>query len=232
MITVKTSLILLAGLLVSTLLRQRSTAVRHWVLAAAIACAAATPLFEMVVPSWDVSLSPAASVRGVIPMRTLAGAATPATVSVTRDARTYDVDAPPPPPPPPPPPAASGQIGAPAPPPPPPPPARERTVSQPEIDPCSQSLVGGCITQPMKIRDVKPIYPASRKGRNVKVELDARIGTDGFVKDVAAVAPADPEFARAAADGVRQWRFTQTRLDGIPVEVRMRVHATFFTVQQ
>jgi hypothetical protein len=42
---------------------------------------------------------------------------------------------------------------------------------------------------------------------------------------------ADAEFASAAAEGVRQWRFTQTRLDGVPVEVRMRVHVTFYTVQ-
>jgi TonB-like protein len=99
------------------------------------------------------------------------------------------------------------------------------------VDPCSQSPVGGCITQPTKIRDVKPIYPPNRKGSNVKLELDTRIGTDGFVKDIRAVAPADAEFASAAAEGVRQWRFTQTRLDGVPVEVRMRVHVTFYTVQ-
>ena len=99
------------------------------------------------------------------------------------------------------------------------------------MDPCSQSPVGGCITPPTKIRDKRPIYPPNRKGSNVKLELDTRIGTDGFVKDIRAVAPADAEFANAAAEGVRQWRFTQTRLDGVPVEVRMRVHVTFYSVQ-
>ena len=151
--------------------------------------------------------------------------------SIEETIHVNDKATPPPPPPPPPAPPASGQIAPPAPPPPPPPPPRERSVSQPEVDPCNQSPVGGCITQPTKIRDVRPIYPPNRKGTNVKLELDARIGTDGFVKDIRAVAPADAEFAKAAADGIRQWRFTQTRLDGIPVEVRMRVHVTFFTVQ-
>jgi hypothetical protein len=51
----KMSLILLVTLAVTTLLRRRSAAVRHWVLAAGIACAAATPLLEIVVPVWGVS---------------------------------------------------------------------------------------------------------------------------------------------------------------------------------
>src|SRR4029077_1594297 len=74
-------------------------------------------------------------------------------------------DAPPPPPPPPPPaPSGSAQIAPPAPPPPPPPPSRDQAVSEPDVDPCSQSPVGGCITQPTKIRDEKPIYPPNRRG--------------------------------------------------------------------
>ena len=87
MITIKVSLILLAGLAVAALLRRRSAAVRHWILAAAIACAAATPLFELVVPSWDVPLSSAASTRGVIPMRTLADAAPPASPHAAPEGR-------------------------------------------------------------------------------------------------------------------------------------------------
>ncbi len=146
---------------------------------------------------------------------------------------TININDTPPPPPPPAPSARSGsaQIAPPAPPPPPQPPSRDRAISEPDVDPCSQSPVGGCITQPAKIHDVKPVYPPNRRGSNVKLELETRIGTDGFVKDVSAVAPADAEFVNAAAEAVRQWRFTQTRLDGVPVEVRMRVHVRFYTVQ-
>src|SRR5207249_6650050 len=48
--------------------------------------------------------------------------------------------------------------GAPAPPRPPP----RQSVSQPDVDPCSQSPVGGCIRPPTKVRHVKPRYPQHR----------------------------------------------------------------------
>jgi len=50
--TLKISLILVAALAASTLLRRRSAAVRHFVLAAALACAAATPFVRIVAPAW------------------------------------------------------------------------------------------------------------------------------------------------------------------------------------
>jgi outer membrane biosynthesis protein TonB len=36
-----------------------------------------------------------------------------------------------------------------------------------------------------------------------------------------------PDFAIAAADAVRQWRFSPTLLNGAPVEVLMTVSVTF-----
>jgi len=106
---------------------------------------------------------------------------------------------------------------------------RRPSADQPEFDPCSQSSVGGCITQPMKLRDVKPVYPPRQRdaGVGAQVEIDARIGTDGFMKDFRLAAPADPDFVNATVDALRQWQFSQTRLDGVPVEVNMHVHATF-----
>jgi hypothetical protein len=53
---IKVSLILLGGLAAVALLNQRSAALRHWVLAAAILCAGATPLLEPIVPAWHVPL--------------------------------------------------------------------------------------------------------------------------------------------------------------------------------
>ena len=44
---------------------------------------------------------------------------------------------------------------------------------------------------------------------------------------VRVVGPADPDFAKAAADAVYEWRFTPTYLDGVAVEVEMKVTATF-----
>jgi beta-lactamase regulating signal transducer with metallopeptidase domain len=50
----KMSLIVLGALAISFLLRRRSAALRHWVLAAGVACAAAVPLLTAVVPAWPL----------------------------------------------------------------------------------------------------------------------------------------------------------------------------------
>jgi TonB family protein len=131
---------------------------------------------------------------------------------------------PPPPPPPPPAPTPSRRLAPPAPPPPPPP---GQSVNPPDFDPCSQSLVGGCVTPPTKVRDVKPRYPENRRGSGAALQVEGRVGTDGFLKDLRVLAPADAEFANAALEAIRQWQFTPTRLDGVPMEVRMRVSVTF-----
>lgn len=49
---IKISALLFVGLLATLLLRRRSAALRHWVLASAIACAALMPALELVVPAW------------------------------------------------------------------------------------------------------------------------------------------------------------------------------------
>lgn len=96
-------------------------------------------------------------------------------------------------------------------------------------DACSQAVVGGCITQPMKTVDVKPIYPAAfvGTGTSATLKFEARVGTDGLVNEVHPLSQGQPEFVAAAMDGIRQWQFTQTRLDGVPVEVRIVVLVTF-----
>jgi beta-lactamase regulating signal transducer with metallopeptidase domain len=53
--TVKVSLIVFVALATTTLLRRRSAAVRHFVLAVALACAAATPVVRLVAPAWQSS---------------------------------------------------------------------------------------------------------------------------------------------------------------------------------
>lgn len=56
-LTVKTSLILALGMLAALALRRRSAAVRHWVLASALFCAAAAPLVALLTPSWSLPAS-------------------------------------------------------------------------------------------------------------------------------------------------------------------------------
>lgn len=90
--------------------------------------------------------------------------------------------------------------------------------------------VGGNIKVPQKIRDVRPLFPASMReaGLTGVVPVEALIGVDGSVTSLRVLsAQAHPDFAVAAVDAVRQWRFTPTLLNGQPVEVRMNVTITF-----
>lgn len=65
---IKVSLIVLCGLVASSLLRRQSAALRHWVLAASIICAGVTPLLERIVPAWGVPLHPSLFGRTVEPL--------------------------------------------------------------------------------------------------------------------------------------------------------------------
>ena len=90
--------------------------------------------------------------------------------------------------------------------------------------------VGGSIRAPLKTRDVRPVYPASMRdtGREGVVPIEATIGVDGTVTSVRVLsAQVHPDFAIAAVDAVRQWRFTPTLLNGSAVEVVMTVSVTF-----
>lgn len=90
--------------------------------------------------------------------------------------------------------------------------------------------VGGNIKPPLKVRDVRPIYPAAMReaGLTAVVSVEAIIGLDGTVSAARVLsAQMHPDFAIAAVDAVRQWRFTPTLLNGQPVEVAMTVVITF-----
>jgi beta-lactamase regulating signal transducer with metallopeptidase domain len=54
---IKISLIVALGLLAASLLRRRSAALRHWMLAASLAAALATPLLTQVAPAWRLPVS-------------------------------------------------------------------------------------------------------------------------------------------------------------------------------
>ena len=52
--SIRMSGIVLLALAATLVLRRRSAAVRHWILAAAIVCAAVAPVLERFVPAWEV----------------------------------------------------------------------------------------------------------------------------------------------------------------------------------
>ena len=56
-IVMKVSLVLAAALAAMPLLRGRSAAFRHWVLAVALVCAAAMPLLTIIAPAWHIPVS-------------------------------------------------------------------------------------------------------------------------------------------------------------------------------
>ena len=92
----------------------------------------------------------------------------------------------------------------------------------------SANGVGGNIRPPRKVKDVRPGYP----GVNGNIQLAATIGTDGSVTDVQVVKSDRPELAASAIDAVRQWEFTSTLLNCLPIEVQMNVSVSFFRRDQ
>ena len=72
----RVSLVTAITLLALVLLRRRSAAMRHWVLASATACALLMPVLQPLVPSWQVAVPvPSPFVRDVGAPATAAAAA-------------------------------------------------------------------------------------------------------------------------------------------------------------
>jgi TonB family protein len=78
-IVVQSSAVLLIGLALMPLLRSRSAALRHWVLAGALICAAAVPFVGRLAPAWSAPLDLSFATRALSApaARTLAGGAEP-----------------------------------------------------------------------------------------------------------------------------------------------------------
>jgi protein TonB len=86
----------------------------------------------------------------------------------------------------------------------------------------------GEVRPPRKLKDRKPVYPPSAVSLRASgtVVLECTIGTDGRVSALRVVKSA-PLFDAAALEAVRDWVYTPTLLDGVPVSVLMTVTATF-----
>jgi protein TonB len=88
--------------------------------------------------------------------------------------------------------------------------------------------VGGRIKIPAKVLHVPPVYPAIAQQARVEgvVIIEAIIGTDGRVKE-ARILKSKPLLDEAALTAVRQWVFSPTTLNGVPVPVLMTVTVRF-----
>ena len=107
-------------------------------------------------------------------------------------------------------------------------PARSAQAVQPSGP--ARVRVGGNIRAPQRLYNVNPIFPATMReaGRSGEVPVEAIIGLDGSVHSARVRGGhIHPDFAAAALDAVRQWRYSPTLLNGVPVEVVMTVTVAF-----
>jgi len=88
--------------------------------------------------------------------------------------------------------------------------------------------VGGQIKEPKKVHNVSPAYPDIAKQARVQgiVILECTISPQGKVTDVK-VLRGIPLLDQAAIDAVKQWVYTPTLLNGVPVPVIMTVTVNF-----
>jgi protein TonB len=88
--------------------------------------------------------------------------------------------------------------------------------------------VGRLVRPPTKLRDARPIYPDIARQARVQgsVVIECIIAPDGRVDEVQVVS-GHPLLQEAALDAVRQWRYTPSLLNGVPVPVIMTVTVNF-----
>jgi protein TonB len=99
----------------------------------------------------------------------------------------------------------------------------------PDAPPPQKAIrVGGQIKQPKKLKDVAPVYPDIAKQARVQgvVILECTISPQGKVQNVK-VLRGIPLLNESAVDAVRQWVYTPTLLNGVPVPVIMTVTVNF-----
>ena len=104
-----------------------------------------------------------------------------------------------------------------------PPPETPKKAAPPET-----VRVGGTIRQPLKVRNVDPVYPAIAQAAHVQgtVIIEATLSPDGRMMN-ARILRSVPLLDQAALEAVRQWEYRPTMLNGVPVPVIMTITVTF-----
>ena len=99
----------------------------------------------------------------------------------------------------------------------------------PDAPPPTQAVrVGGQIKEPKKLKNVAPVYPDIAKQARVQgvVILECTISPQGKVTNVT-VLRGIPLLDAAAIEAVKQWVYSPTLLNGVPVPVIMTVTVNF-----
>jgi protein TonB len=88
--------------------------------------------------------------------------------------------------------------------------------------------VGDVVKEPRKLKDVPPVYPPLALSTRLQgvVILECVVDTRGRVEE-ATVLRGVPLLDQAALDAVRQWVYSVTLVDGVPVPVVMTVTVSF-----
>jgi protein TonB len=88
--------------------------------------------------------------------------------------------------------------------------------------------VGGIVREPRKLVHVPPVYPplALQSRKEGTVTLEALLDATGKVESVRVMSSV-PLLDDAAVRAVRQWRYTPTELNGVPVPVLMTIIVRF-----
>jgi hypothetical protein len=83
--------------------------------------------------------------------------------------------------------------------------------------------------QPIKITRVQPVYPGKGEYTGGMVKVEATLLEDGSIVEARAVENTGPsaQYAWAAAEAVRLWRYRPTRADDCPVQTNMTVRVNF-----
>jgi TonB family protein len=98
---------------------------------------------------------------------------------------------------------------------------------QKKVDPYAQRVTSG-VTQGLKIKDVRPVYPveARREGIQGTVLLRARISKEGDLR-VEEVLEGPIELVGSAVNAARNWKYLPYRVEGKPVEVDTQVQVNY-----
>jgi len=90
--------------------------------------------------------------------------------------------------------------------------------------------VGGMVHAARLIQRVNPVYPPDLQARGLEgtVLLQAVVSKEGVPLSLRVQnTPANQEFANAALNAVRQWRYEPTLLNGEPIEVVTSIEVDF-----
>jgi protein TonB len=107
-------------------------------------------------------------------------------------------------------------------------PPRPPVTVNPPVVPVQRVKVGGIVKPPRLVARVEPVYPHLALISHVEgaVTLRGIIAVDGHVASLA-IESGNPLLTAAALDAVRQWRYSPTLLDGVPVELDTIIVVTF-----